>query len=294
MSYISVNQNQRENIDRLASQRYFYSVGKKLHNSRLLISIFFAIFTPLLVILYPSTKITAGVMSSLWVIASFILQNIEKKIVNLAVNIQEEIDTGLFRMSWNYALAGEKPSEESIIYGSKKFEGDMELLKDWYGDVSGFPYPLDVLLCQRSNLAWDWRLKRIFSLLLSLIILIFFLSTIIIGIKFGLTVYDFILVLVLPCIPSYVMGIQEARDFNSDSINRAGLETKISKLSESVLVNDHNLQIDELRNIQDSIYIYRKGPLVPDWVFYILRNFFENTMQNSLNTFKEKYLSIKK
>ncbi len=289
MSEISRKQNLDHNIDLLIAQRFYYSQAKKIRNFRIAISIIFALLSPFIIFYITNWSAIIGTIGGTWAIISYILKKLfENSNIEKAAKIQEEFDTSLFDMDWNTVLVGEKISCEEINHAKKKFKGDIEKLKDWYSDVSKFSYPADVLLCQRSNLVWDWRLKRKYAITIIIITLLYFISTIIICSILDLKVAEYILGLFLPALSGYFIAIDEGIDHFKASIKRKNLENKINELSELALSNQKALNITNLRQIQDCIFEFRKGPMVADFFYWFFRDDFENNMKNALDSFRKK------
>lgn len=292
MTEISFEQNLDHNIDLLAAQRFYYSQTKKFRNFRIIISIVFALIAPLIIFHKPGWATIIGSIGSIWVLVAYLLKKLlESFNIEKAIKIQEEFDTSLFKMRWNGVLVGEKVSYEDIDYAKRKFKGDREKLKNWYSDISGFPYPVDVLLCQRSNLVWDWRLKRKYAIVISAITLMYFIITIILSSNLGLKISEYIFGLFLPALSGYFIAIDESLDHFKASSKRKDLEGKINNLSSVALIDNGNLNIDDLRQIQDCIFEFRKGPSVADFFYWLFRDSFESSMVSAVEDFRRKLKS---
>src|SRR5699024_3378255 len=81
-----------------------------------------------------------------------------------AAFVQEEFDTYVFDMPWN-AWAAEHPSPMCIAEAADRYRGNRT--KDWYPDTGTVARPLDVLICQRSNLGWGASIHRVYANLLN-------------------------------------------------------------------------------------------------------------------------------
>jgi len=88
-----------------------------------------------------------------WVV-SFLSQNETL----IATKIQERFDVELFGVTHRDEFKP-VPSDEEIGELASKFNGKSNK-SDWYIDVSRLPAPYAIMLCQRENLQWDWRLRR--------------------------------------------------------------------------------------------------------------------------------------
>lgn len=285
MSTISSNQNSEHHITQLIAQRFFYSKAKKIRNIRIIISILFALLTPVIIYIWPETITIIGIIAGLWVLASYFLNKLFENVnINKAAIIQEEFDIDLFKLPWNDVLVGNKISPEEISYAQKQFKGDVSKLRNWYKGISEFPYPIDVLLCQRSNLVWDWRLKRTYSIVIFFILIIYFVFTLIFSSILNLELAEYLLGLLIPALSGYFMGIEEAVEHRKGSSKSKKLEETINKLSDNLEL----LNIEKLRQIQDCIFNFRKGPLVLDWFYFFHRNTYEENMISALDSFKNK------
>jgi len=289
MSKISHRQNLDHNIDLLIAQRFYYSQAKKVRNFRITISIVFALASPFLIFYIANWATIIGTVGGIWALISYLLKKLfENSNVEKAAKIQEIFDVTLFDMGWNKVLVGEKISNEEINIAKRKFKGDTEKLKDWYSDVSEFPYPVDVLLCQRSNLVWDWRLKQKYAISIFVITLLYFVITIIICSILELKISEYVLGLFLPALSGYFIAIDEGIDHFKASNKRKSLENKINELSELAITNKESLNMVDLRQIQDCIFEFRKGPMVADFFYWLFRENFENNMQNALTDFRRR------
>jgi hypothetical protein len=289
MSSIATDQNSQHNIDYLIAQKFFYSRAKKVRNIRIIISTALALFSPILIYICPKLIIKVGVVGGLCCLLTYSLKKlIEDNDIEKASKIQEEFDVDLFKIPWNNVLVGDKISHEEISYAKRKFKGNLFKFKNWYKGISEFPYPLDVLLCQRSNLVWDWRLKKVFSIVIFFVLISYFVLTIVWSFMIDLKLIEYILGLFVPALSGYLIAIDEGIEHYKASVKREELEMKINKLLDLVLKDWRLLGIDKLRQIQDCIFRFRNGPLVPDWFYWIYRDSYEENMKSALDNFKAK------
>jgi len=154
---------------------------------------------PLIYYLIPNSRATLAVIGGVWLVVSrAILEGIEAKKVKQAATIQEQFDVDLFNLPWNQVLVGDRVSPELVSSAAASFKGDREKLKGWYADTGNIPYPLGVLLCQRANLVWDWRLRRQYAWIVSILTVFLFSLGIVLAIVTNLTLLDYLLALLIP------------------------------------------------------------------------------------------------
>jgi len=288
---ITKRQNLQESIDLLIAQRYYYNRAKKFRNPRLYISIIIAASSPLIVYKWPEYISILGVIGGLWIILAYIIKAyFENSNINKAATIQEEFDVSLYKIPWNEILVRKKIIPEEINSAKRKFKENVSLLKDWYGNLSGVSYPFDVILCQRSNLVWDWRLKRGYSFFIFAAILIYFIFTLIVAASNNLKLTEYILSLFLPALSVYIFGIDEGSEHYKAAIKRKDLEEEIQRILDNASTDPPSINIEELRKIQDCIYNFRKGPLVPNWFYKVSREKYEKDMKAALTKLKKQIL----
>jgi SMODS-associating 4TM effector domain len=287
---IATHQNTKENIELIAAQRYLYSKAKKLRTGRILISLFLAlIVAPATIILLPEFKIGVGVFSSIWVVAMFLINHFEGSTIKYAATIQEQFDTTVFAINWNKFLVGNRISIEIITNATRKYRGDRVKLQNWYGDLSEMPHNLGVLVSQRSNLVWDWRLRKYFAwtIIISLLLLIGGDTSIAYNIE--ISKQDFILGLFLPSISAIIIGIRETKEHFEIASGKEKLEGQLTDLLDLAVSQKQNIDNQDLRQIQDKIFeLRKKAALIPDWWYNMLKGEFEKDMQSSIDVYKEK------
>jgi hypothetical protein len=196
---VTENQNSPENLRLLAAQRHLYTQAKRLHLWCVAGTVGLAAIAPLIFLVWPGSKKVLAILGGIWTVTSrLVLEGIEAKKIKQAAAIQEQFDVGLFGLSWNRTLVGNKVKPELIHSAARDFHGNQEKLKNWYADPGNIPRPLSILLCQRTNLVWDWRLRRHCAWGISLATLALFGLGIILAVVTNQTIIDYILALTLP------------------------------------------------------------------------------------------------
>jgi drug/metabolite transporter superfamily protein YnfA len=286
---IAEEQNSEENIKRLAGQRNLYSKAKKIRYFKHIGALILIIFSPILVLCLPNSTKILGIIGGIFIILSFLFNFLELKMIKTAANIQEQFDTNLFEIIWNEILCKNKVPTEIITKESREFKGDRKKLLNWYGNIGEIPYPFNVLVCQRSSLVWDWRLRRKFAFWL-----IIGLSTLIIlGISIGiikkLTLSGYLIGILIPSLSALIFGIKEIYENYVIANDKEELMRIINSKIEKETISQ-----TELRQIQDYIYNLRiKQALIPDWFYEKYRTDYEHDLMSSNNEFIDKFRNNK-
>ena len=287
---ITSSQNSNENINLLAAQRFLYAKAKNIRTFRIVCSLIFAlIIAPITIIIIPEIKIIVGIISSRWVVIVFLLTHFENRLIRNAATIQEQFDTSVFDMRWNKFLVGNKISPEIIVSANRKYKGERKKLENWYGDISNIPHSFAVLLCQRSNLVWDWRLRRYLAWTILIFLLILTGVEGSIAYYFNISSQVFFLGLFLPSISFIIIALRELKEHFEIADNKEKLEGQLTNLLNQFVDGDSIGSDNDTRQIQDKIFELRKrAVLIPDWWYSILKIDFENDMQSSIDMYKEK------
>lgn len=285
---ISKLQNVPNSLNLLAAQRYLYTQAKNIQRWRVLGTVGLAGAAPFVLILFPNSKIIMAIIGGVWLLVSrVILENFEAKKIKQAANVQEQFDVSLFKLPWNHVLVGAKLSPELISSAEKAFSGNKEMLKNWYADTDGLPYPLDVLLCQRSNLVWDWRLRRHYAWIISLLTIILFSFGIAFAVVTNQTLLNYLLALFLPSLSALLKGIEVSKNHFEIASEKEKTEKQISAVWETGLNNPNSVSQEHCRDIQDFVYILRsKGPLVPDQWYNWLQKSYQVDMEAAVAKLK--------
>lgn len=215
----------------------------------------------------------------------FILFHIEQKIITKAAKIQEQFDLNIYNLEWNKISIWNKLSYEYISEAKNKYIWNINELKNWYSDVSTLPIWFAIIICQRSNLFWDLKLRKYFSytiiLLMILIFLIHFSISYFLNIWASLFVYWFL----LSSFPAIIIWINEVKE-NYEIINsKRELENIILKLIDN---KPNEPSFKDLRNIQDKIYeLRKKWALIPEFWYNFFKEKFENNMINGNEYYKK-------
>ncbi|MCU4792909.1 S-4TM family putative pore-forming effector [Bacillus cereus] len=276
---IKERQNTEESIRYLHAQRYAYKIAKCIYMWRMFLSIVWPIIA---VILYFACDNKFAneilIVSSLILVATFIMELYEKKYTVIGATIQEQFDTTIFNMKWNLALVGEKISHEKIYTLAEKEKTEISKLKDWYTGINTNDEIEYTLKAQKTNIAWSIRQKEIFRGFLLIMAILILLAFILIASWKNFLMTDFFITLFFPTISLFIYLIKGWVDFSQQVNELKRITSQINSLLESEKTSKYHL-----RFIQDSIYVYGRVPnnIIPDVLYNKLRKKLEEIFKKT-------------
>ncbi|MDD4901740.1 MAG: S-4TM family putative pore-forming effector [Patescibacteria group bacterium] len=292
MNNIIARQNQPDQINRLAAQRYLYSKAKNFFLARLFLSLVFAIIAPILMLEFKNTQYYIAISAVFYLFVDFFfLRRVENSDRKNAAKIQESFDLELFELPWNDIVAGNKIEEEKVLSSSKKYKkkvkNNLANLYDWYskeiGDIDLLPA---VAICQRTNVYWDVSLRE--KLFWSIMAIILLLSFVLFFWGKNSIVFLF------SVLPFYEVIIDYAASQYSSVGRIKELKNKIEELLEKLpeFKNINSGIKGSLRAIQDQLFRHREScSFVPDWFYKIFRDRQEEEMNYCAKHYVDKFLS---
>lgn len=281
MNHIIKKQNRSEYINFLCAQRYSYTKAKSLFQIRIGLSMLFAIFGPIIIFNFDTTKTYIAITAFFYVLFDFLfLRRMENCYREDGAKIQELFDIGLFNLDWNSLVVGDRPDSEKIFSYSKKYKAknNLDNLKNWYSmEISNLETNSAVVVCQRTNIWWDVSLReKLFWILLAGLII---LTLFIVLIFSRDTVILFSTLFSL--LPLYETLGDYVKSQRASIIKIKDLKSKLESLIEKI-VGGQTITTTELRTTQDEIFRHRSTCLfVPDSFYFFFRDKQENEMNYS-------------
>lgn len=277
---ISTMQNTERAQQLLAAQSRLYTCAKRLHDFRVLTVVVLAVITVVAALTFPDGRIAVGSVGGaatfLW---SLLGGEREKRIRRQAVFVQEEFDTYVFDMPWN-AWAAEHLSPTLIVEAANRYRG--KRTEDWYPTTGTVVRPLDVLICQRSNLGWGASIHRAYASLLTCLLMALILIGFAVAVVGNLAATDGLIALVVPALGPARELIEMILNNRDSSAIKSKVEAQAHNLWERALRSDHGITITDCRAVQDQILNIRKtNAHVPDWLDNLRRGRNETLMRQS-------------
>jgi hypothetical protein len=243
---------------------------------------------PFIILNNLGVKTTIAIIGALWTISALILSYYEKNVITVAAKIQDEFDTRVFDLPWNKILLGDHISDEAMHSLSVKFKGEVE--ERWYGDLNAMPFPFNIIISQRSNVVWDWRLMRNYYFFSLVALIIFAVGGIVLSIYYSLSLENYITTIFLPSSSAYILGFKEIKE-NFDNYNgKQTFEKRLNAIIDGASTSDPNIDVHLLRQVQDVVYSFRKCPaVVPTWFHNLYRKSYDKRMQAILNKYSIRF-----
>ncbi|MFK5893640.1 MAG: S-4TM family putative pore-forming effector [Pseudomonadota bacterium] len=284
---IAIKQNKLVYYKLLKAQRTTYSRAKIIRNFKYSLTLGLIVTAPFVFIYSPASISTIGIIGAAWTLISFLVGYMESWLIRRAATLQEIIDTELYEMSWNEIVYGQKVIPHEYVNGITYKYSEIELeteFKDWYEGIGNIQKPFSILLCQRQNIVWDYKLRDVYAYIVLSILAVNFLVGLSIFAITGETVLNYLLGLLLPSLSANILGIEEVVGHLRISKRKKELENKMVELINLATNNFDSLTENVLRDIQNVIFNERlKSPLIPDFIHNRLKLKYSNSSRASIN-----------
>ncbi len=274
---IDIEQNKPERLELLRAQRRFYSRAKNYQNFVAIT----ALILPLLVLLFsadfPAIRSYIGFASiALLLLDVGVLSPKQRACSKAGAKVQEQFDTEVLKLDWNKLVAGSRvdPEELRAIAPGQISDREKKGLESWYeGAINRLPLPLGRLLCQRTNVVYDLRVRRTYSAVLFCIAGVLGVALFAFGLHQGLKLDELIISVGLPVLPMVSFVLREYRKQEDTVESLTTLKGEIEKVWEKALTGASAEELTlSSRALQDAIYRHRaSNPLVFDWLYNRLR-----------------------
>jgi hypothetical protein len=221
------------------------------------------------------------------------LNRLQKNRIKRGDKLQEEFDTTVLQLPWNRFVVGAKVDPEDVRAASARPlpQARESQIMCWYEPCVGeVPIQLARLICQRTNISYDARLRRTYGmwLLSGTVALGIILSFV--GVAFDLSLSGLLLTVVIPLMPILNWALREYHKQTDTANYLVALKGEFEKLWEKAINGTRSRDLDRRsRELQDAIYQHRaSSPLVFDWVYYRLRNRNEDEAQHAAQMLVKK------
>ncbi len=283
-------QNKDIHINELLAQKRVYSIAKNYQGLLIFISVPLPIIISLLVKTNPTIINESSYIFVLYTIMAGIGEKILTSTIDrlkkIAASIKETFDTIVLDIPVNETLNLVLIDREIIRRYSLKYKENQKIVDkvtDWYSlAIKKVETNVASLLCQRTNITYDFSVRTRYKFLVYVISIITFTILLVIALMNDLSVQGFLIEVVLPSIPVFMFAYKEINS-NTESIDnlnhlRSLIETTLAKTN---IVD--TIDKEHLRNIQDRIYNNRLlSPMIPEFIYNFLRPKLEDEMNYSM------------
>jgi flagellar basal body-associated protein FliL len=278
-------------LERLAAQRQLYSYAKAVQVAQIILSVPIVILWSIAAVWFPFLQVYAALWGIVIALVSVgLLTPWQQTLQQNAAKIQELFDCDVLRIEWNQLRSGTKPAPESVIEAAtayKKRDPDYTALKNWYPPAVGdLPLHLARIICQRTNIWWDAKLRRRYATYVAGVVASLAIVVLILALINGTTVEELILVGLAPLLPALVLGIRQYTEHREAANNLDRLRESAERIWSNALAGATTQDLEaESRNLQDLIYDNRrKSPLIQDRIYNLLRGHQEAQMNKGAET----------
>tara|TARA_R110002073_G_scaffold72537_1_gene177056 strand:- start:16733 stop:17647 length:915 start_codon:yes stop_codon:yes gene_type:complete len=277
-------------INELLAQKRVYSIAKNYQGFLIFISVPLPIIISLVVKFNPNLFNESSYIFVLYTIIAAvgekILESSIDRLKKIAASIKETFDNKVLGINSNETLNLVLTDRELIRRYSKKYRAKQQVINnviDWYSlEIKNVKTNVASLLCQRTNITYDFSVRKRYKYLIYIISSLTFLVLLIIALINDLSVKGFLIEVILPSIPIIMFAYKEINS-NTESIDNLNhLRNLIESTLSETNIND-TIEKKQLRSIQDRIYNNRLlSPLIPDFIYYSLRPKLEDEMNYSM------------
>jgi hypothetical protein len=284
---VDVEQNKPERIELLRAQRLFYARAKVYQNSFAVFALALPTIGMIFGARFPAIRPFLGFGSILILLLEVgIISRKQREYCKLGAKVQEQFDTEVLKLDWNRLAAGGKVDAEDIraITSMPLQDAEHKRLLDWYEpEISRLPLAVGRLICQRTNIAYDIRVRDVYGTVLLGFMIVLFVILTLMGLYHDLAGNELILSLYLPALPFATFALREHRKQRDTIEALTALKGEVDKLWEKALSGASSSELTVgSRTLQDSIFRHRAtNPLVLDWLYNWLRTRNEDLAQHA-------------
>lgn len=283
---IAKAQNADPNLKLMLAQRRFYSRAKRWAGIRGIGTGIIAVAAPLLAAFVASAAVPAATTAAIWYVLSRVLfRHLERRDATRGASVQEQFDTAIFGMP-PIAVREPRvlPEDVTRIVGTRRRRAyAVERLRNWYPIQEGVPGRIAIAIAQRANVSYTRRLLERHATLWLWVLVGWSLVAVIISLLARFSLATFLLAVAIPVLPPLVDAWDEYVSVRAASREREALANEIH----DAIAADAAAPIspEHLVAWQSQLFALRRdAPLVPDWLYGLLRRGNEAEMSEAAET----------
>jgi Zn-dependent protease with chaperone function len=213
-----------------------------------------------------------------------LIDRLTKKLIKQSALASEMFDTDLFKIPWNSFVCGKRLQPEEVRDFSKYCSTAQEPnLVDWYPvAIAAAPHEVATLICQRTNLFYDGRVRGRSAWLLLAFPIAYTIIILALALWWSLSFNDLVLTVVSPSAAVLIWSLRE-RFRQLDAIAAGeSLRSEVENSWISLIKGGEERSAENLsriRQLQDGIFLRRsQNPLPLPFIYRIIRSNAEDVM----------------
>ncbi len=283
----------------LAARKALDSRAKRILLAQIILSVPVVMLFSCISSIYPPFKnfnATWGILVTL--LDLFVLTDLKNWYKSTAAVIQEKFDTVVLDIPWNSLKIGVEPDANIVISYAEEYkkqfkDPEYEKMKNWYYPVGIEKLPISQarIICQEVNCLWDSKIHTVYRRAIIIILVVLSLAVYLLGVRNGYKLDNFVLSIVAPLMPAYVLGLGLIREHKKIAEKADHLSRYINQIWEKIHKNPlfESQSLQEARNIQNEIFDQRsQSPLVFDWSDDLMDKLYEE----SINKIMEEKIKL--
>lgn len=263
MNKILSTQNEPENIKLLRASTVAYRKAKKGENSITYFLLFLSIAYPICYLVL-NDKTLILVLFGCSFALSVLIQIFSRKFkgdTSKGAILKEEFDIAIFKLPWKSTF--KKLDRREVLHYSQKYKGN-EII-DWYSPKlsESMEHNMAVAILQHTNTSYDIELRKAYRNWLVYLLLFYSLALFFVFVILktdALTIF----LLLFSLLPFFTNIITLIRG-HEDAIEQ---RESISKQLDGIIHSKQYISTEQLRDIQDEIYIIRKDSVKVPYFFF--------------------------
>lgn len=285
MTDISTRQHQEQYIRRLAAQRHYYSLAKRILTTQMSLAVGTPVASAVIVRFCDESipwLVLGGILIAFLIHAC--LDPLQRRHRMTAARIQEDFDCHVLELPWDSFLVGRQPRAADIYEAAKSAGSEAEAqLRNWYPlSVDSLPIHQARVICQMTNCSWDARLRRLYRSWIYRILALIGVLMIVSCYGLEMNLPELAVFVAAPLVPTFLLGLAEARRHGQAADEEDRLRDLIDCRGIGLTHNDlSECEAKRLsRELQNAIYLRRRAsPLVWDWFYRRRREAYEEQMR---------------
>lgn len=250
----------------------------------------------ILVTIVPDLAAPIAIGATTWAFVDFfVLERIARRANAAAALIQEQLDTWLYDLEWDDRI-GQRPPSEDVNSWARKLKTPETDWVDWYPNVDGIPDPEAVLLCQRTNLVWDRRLRHRYAAILMIAATTWSFLGVGIGLAVDLSVRQLVLSWFVASAPALIRALRESRAHGEIASEKERLFEAVRAQLESPAVDEPSEEQlassrFEARRVQSHLFALRlRTERVPTRLYHRYQAADEQDIARAVDDVRRKLL----